>query len=102
MIEVLDLAALGQGLPVDTDHAITAKAAGPVLIIRLAPGEYPTESHKGRIETITALTGRFSIEAAGGRWDVAQGQCCRIPPGLEHRWGADSEAVVLVHFAEAE
>jgi len=98
-IEVIDLVALGRSLPVDTDHPISADLKGAVLVIRLEPGRaYPTEVHEHATETILALAGRFVIEAGGQPYAVSQGQCCRIPPGLEHRWGPDSDAVVKVHF----
>jgi len=98
-VEVLDLVALGRSLPVDTDHPISADLKGEVLLIRLEPGRaYPTEVHHHATETILALSGRFVIQADGRSYAVSQGQCCRIPPGLEHRWGPDSDAVVQVHF----
>lgn len=99
VVEVLDLIALGRTLPVDTDHPLTKALAGEVLLIRLEPGRaYPTEVHHHATETIVALSGSFVIEAAGQSYAIGQGRCCRIPPGLEHRWGTQSEAVVQVHF----
>lgn len=106
-IEVLDLVDLAQGLPVDTDHAITGNLVGDVLIIRLSPTNnasgrhYPEEVHADATETITALSGSFAIIAEGKSYPVRQGQCCRIPPGLHHRWSPESDAVVLVHFGTA-
>jgi mannose-6-phosphate isomerase-like protein (cupin superfamily) len=108
-IEVLDLVALAQGVPVDTDRPITADPMGDVLIIRLSPQsefpghdfpgrDYPDEVHGHATETITALAGQFAIIAGGKSYAVRQGQCCRIPPGLHHRWATQSDAVVLVHF----
>lgn len=101
-IEVLDLIDLAKAAPVDTDQPITADLKGDVLIIRLEAGrDYPSETHDDATETITALSGRFAILAEGRSYAVRQGQCCRIPPGLAHRWAPDSEAVVLVHFGRA-
>lgn len=106
-IDVLDLVALAQSVPVDTDHPITTDPVGDVLIIRLSPQSntsgchYPEEVHAGVTETITALAGQFAIIAEGKSYPVRQGQCCRIPPGLRHRWSSESEAVVLVHFGAA-
>lgn len=98
-VEVLDLVALGRSLPVDTDHPISTDLKGEVLLIRLEAGRaYPTEVHHHATETIVALAGRFVIQAGGRSYAVSEGQCCRIPPGLEHRWGPDSDAVVRVHF----
>ena len=98
-IEVLDLISLAQATPVDTDRPISEDLIGAMLLIRLAPGGgYPVETHAHATETITALSGRFAILAGDKSYSVSQGQCCRIPPGLEHRWAPDSEAVVLVHF----
>lgn len=98
-VEILDLVDLAKAMPVDTDRAITTDLVGDVLIIRLEAGrDYPIEVHHHATETITSLSGRFAIFAEGKSYSVSQGQCCRIPPGLEHRWASDSEAVVLVHF----
>lgn len=98
-VEVLDLVGLGRSLAIDTDHAITSGIKGDVLLLHLVPGRtYPAEVHGHAVETIVALAGRFVIEAAGSSYAVTAGQCCRIPPGLEHRWSTDSDAVVLVHF----
>lgn len=100
-VEVLDLLALADTLPADTDRAVTANLKGEALIIRLEAGrEYPLEVHGHATETIVALSGRFVILAGGQAFGVRQGQCCRIPPGLEHRWASESEAVVLVHFGD--
>lgn len=101
-IEILDLIDLAKALPADTDRAITTNLEGDAVIIRLEAGlDYPMEVHDHATETITALSGCFAILADGRSHAVRQGQCCRIPPGLAHRWAAESEAVVLVHFGTA-
>jgi len=98
-IEVIDLITQATALPPDHERIIGPALTGDLLLIRLEPGDYPVECHDGRTEIITALRGRFGIVAADGRiWRVAQGQCCRIPPGLKHHWAPDSEATVLVAF----
>lgn len=99
-IEVIDLIAEATTLPPDQEKIVGAGLAGDLLLIRLEPGTYPLECHEGRTEIITALRGRFGIIAGDGRsWQIAQGQCCRIPPGLHHHWAPDSDATVLVAFA---
>jgi mannose-6-phosphate isomerase-like protein (cupin superfamily) len=101
-VEVIDLVAEASALPPDHEKIIGAGLAGDLLLIRLEPGSYPVECHDGRTEIITALRGRFGIVATDGRsWRIEQGQCCRIPAGLEHHWAPDSEATVLVAFAAA-
>ncbi|HWU00657.1 MAG TPA: cupin domain-containing protein [Terriglobales bacterium] len=99
-IEVIDLIAQATDLPPDNEKIIGPALTGDLLLIRLEPGTYPIECHEGRTEIITALRGHFGIVATDGRsWQIAQGQCCRIPPGLQHHWAPDSDATVLVAFA---
>ena len=101
-IEVIDLVGASAKLPPDQEQVIGPALTGDLLLIRLEPGSYPVECHAGRTEIITALRGRFGIVTEDGRaWQIAQGQCCRIPPGLTHRWAPDSDATVLVAFAGA-
>ena len=101
-IEVIDLQREAAALPPDQEKIIGASLTGDLLLIRLEPGDYPIECHAGRTEVITALRGRFGIATEdGGLWSIAEGQCCRIPPGLRHRWAPDSEATVLVAFIAA-
>ena len=100
-VEVTDLIAQATTLPPDHEQIIGADLIGDLLLIRLEPGSYPLECHDGRTEIITALRGRFGIVAADGRsWHITEGQCCRIPPGLEHHWAPDSDATVLVAFIQ--
>jgi mannose-6-phosphate isomerase-like protein (cupin superfamily) len=99
-IEIVDLVARATALPPDQEKVVGAALTGDLLLIRLEAGDYPLECHDDRIEIITALSGQFSITTEDGRsFPVRQGQCCRIPPGLRHRWAADSVATVLVAFA---
>lgn len=101
-IEVIDLVKEATALPPDQEQVIGPALTGDLLLIRLAPGDYPIECHEGRTEIITALRGRFGIATEdGGLWSVGQGQCCRIPPGLRHRWAPDSDATVLAAFISA-
>jgi mannose-6-phosphate isomerase-like protein (cupin superfamily) len=98
-IEIVDLIDRATALPPDQEQIVGETLTGDLLLIRLEPGDYPLECHDGRIEIITALCGQFSIATEDGRsFPVRQGQCCRIPPGLRHRWAANSEATVLVAF----
>jgi quercetin dioxygenase-like cupin family protein len=99
-IEILDLIEHGKALPPDQEQVVGATLTGDLLLIRLAPGDYPIECHDGRIEIITALRGQFALLTEEGRsWSVIQGQCCRVPSGLGHRWAPDSDATVMVVFA---
>ena len=99
-IEIVDLVKEAQALPPDSEKTVGENLLGDLLLIRLEPGDYPTECHEGRTEIITALRGQFAILTEDGRqWPVSQGQCCRIPPGLRHRWAPNSDATVVVAFA---
>lgn len=102
-VEVVDLVERAGTLPPDREEVAGAALIGDLLLIRLEPGDYPIECHDGRIEIITALRGRFGIATEDGRlWSIGQGQCCRIRPGLRHRWSTDSDATVLVLFSKAK
>jgi quercetin dioxygenase-like cupin family protein len=99
-IEILDLVDRAKALPPDHEDCVGGALSGDLLLIRLEPGAYPVESHPDRVEIITALCGQFGILTEDGRrWSVSQGQCCRIPSGLRHRWAPESDATVLVVFA---
>jgi mannose-6-phosphate isomerase-like protein (cupin superfamily) len=99
-IEILDLVDHAKKLPPDQEDCVGEALAGDLLLIRLEPGDYPIECHPDRTEIITALCGQFGILTEDGRrWTASQGQCCRIPPGLRHRWAPESDATVLVVFA---
>lgn len=99
-IDVIDLIERAKALPPDHEHLLGGALTGDLLLIRLEPGSYPVEWHDGRVEIITALRGRFALLTEDGHsWPVTQGQCCRVPPGLKHRWAPDSDAMVLVAFA---
>jgi mannose-6-phosphate isomerase-like protein (cupin superfamily) len=101
-IEIVDLVDQASTLPPDHERVVGATLTGDLLLIRLEPGSYPIECHDGRIEIIIALSGHFTIETEdGAQFSVRQGQCCRIPPGLRHRWAATSDATVLAAFVTA-
>jgi len=102
-VDVMDLVGAATALPPDHEKIIGAGLTGDLLLIRLEPGTYPLECHEGRTEIITALRGHFGIVAADGRsWQITQGRCCRIPPGLQHHWAPDSDATVLVAFIQGQ
>ena len=100
-IDKIDLRKLGATLAVDSDHALTTAPRGAVVLIRLAPQDnaYPEERHEAR-EGIVCLEGRLALVADGERVDLSQGECCRVPVGLAHRWSSESNGLVLVHFGE--
>ena len=101
-LEILDLVDRAKALPPDSEEIVGAGLTDDLLLIRLEPGDYPVECHDDRIEITTALRGTFGILAEDGQsWSIHQGQCCRIPSGLKHRWAPTSDATVLVAFVAA-
>jgi quercetin dioxygenase-like cupin family protein len=100
-MQPLDLLALGSSLPVDKDHTLREVNKGSLLLINLKPQEsYPPETHTVP-ETIIALQGRFSLHTVDGAQEIPQGSAITVPPGVEHRFGGDSDALILVVFGEA-
>ncbi len=102
MITVTDLAVLGRSLAVDTDHLLTRLQDGAALLIHLAPpADYPYESHKVE-ERIVCIQGKLNLETeAGTCYALLAGQMALIPPGLRHRFAADSDGVILTLFGGA-
>lgn len=97
MLTTTDLVELGRSLPVDTDHSLDTISNGQLLLINLQPQSYPSEVHSGP-ETIIALSGAFTVETASESVRVRQGERIVIPPNIEHRFAATSDAVILVLF----
>lgn len=104
-IHVESLLDRAQRLGVDQDDLLSKLAAPSVLLIRLAPQEFPFETHQVQ-ERILCLQGVFSLDHYVGDEPlrsvrVPQGSLALIPPGVTHRFSADSEAVILTLYGDA-
>jgi|GEM_PF-2084802 len=89
------LAAEGVALPADKDHLLARTAPGALLLIHVPPGDYAFEVHRAA-EYIVCLDGVLVLESEdGGRCAVPAGAMAEVPPGLRHRFAADSRAVIL-------
>lgn len=97
MFQQTNLIELGRSLAVDSDHTLRSYNRGHLLLINLKPQEYHPETHSGA-ETIIALEGQFSLQTAEASLTVRAGESVTVPPNIEHRFGADSDAVILVLF----
>jgi quercetin dioxygenase-like cupin family protein len=94
-----DLIALGNSLAVDKDHELLSVQNGEVLLIKLKPQDthYPPETHRVP-ETVIAFKGNFWLETADSQTEVREGSLITIPPKVEHWFGAESDALILVIF----
>jgi len=98
---VIDLFSAARAAPADSDIVITHEPQGNVVVIRLEKGRtYDFELHQ-HTEVITCLSGSFVLETAEKSYPVNTGCAIRVPVGVRHRWGAQSEAVVLTHFGKS-
>lgn len=99
---VIDLIQIAQAQAIDTDYSLgELKGANLIRLAPLPNGSYPKEVHV-QLEFIVALKGAFSIKTADANYKVKQGQAIKIPANVEHRWGNDSDAIVMVMFEEQD
>lgn len=97
-MKVVDLKKLGRSLEIDQDYELKKIDAGSLIMIHLRNQSYPYEVHDSNEEIIIAFQGSFSIETKTESLIVPEGHMVTIPKGVEHRFGAESNAVVLVAF----
>jgi quercetin dioxygenase-like cupin family protein len=91
----------GRALLPDTDHLLARTNAGALLLIHVPPGEYPFEEHAAT-EYIVCINGRIELESDNHALAHASaGDMLEIPPGLRHRFGKTSDAVILTIAQEA-
>lgn len=89
------LADTGRTLVPDSDHLLAQTTASQLLLINTVPGNYPYEVHQAT-EYLLCITGLLQLEADNGsQAQAAAGQMIEIPPGLRHRFGCHTDAVIM-------
>jgi len=97
---VIDYVSVTREAPCDSDVVVTHESQGPVVVLRLEKGRtYDFEVHQ-QTEISSCISGSFVLETAEKNYVVHPGSAIRVPAGVRHRWGAQSEAVVLTHFGK--
>jgi quercetin dioxygenase-like cupin family protein len=99
-MQTINLITLGNGLEVDKDHSLRSFERGELLLIKLKPQDYPYEVHQ-KPETIIAFKGQFALETKDNSIQVNEGESITVPPGIDHRFGSQSDALILVLFEQA-
>jgi quercetin dioxygenase-like cupin family protein len=93
-MDAISLVTLGRSLPIDADHRLRQVEGGTLLLLHLKPQEYAEETH-AREETIIVLEGTCQLVTREGVTEVKAGMCLHVPPGVPHRFGEASDAVLL-------
>lgn len=100
-LEKIDLRALANAQPVDTDYPLAEIGQGALLLLNQRPQAYPWECHKVQ-ERIVVIEGRTAIVTDDGqRVDAQAGEMIIVPAGLRHAYAEDSDGAVLVLFGGA-
>lgn len=85
----------GRSLPPDCDHLLAKIQPAQLLLINITPGVYAYEHHPCS-EYLLCMSGRLILETDTGlQASISQGQMIEIPPGLKHRFAAESDAVIV-------
>jgi hypothetical protein len=105
MIIIQSLLQRAAQLEVDKDDLIVKLQSPDVLLIRLAPQEFPFETHKVQ-ERILCLDGEFGLDYNDGQGNahsvrIPQGHLASIAPGITHRFSSDSRASILTLYGDA-
>lgn len=92
---IYSLAEQGRALPPDCDHLLAKIQPAQLLLINIPPGVYAYEHHSCS-EYLLCMSGRLILETDNGlKATISQGQMMEIPPGLKHRFAAESDAVIV-------
>ncbi|TYR78826.1 cupin domain-containing protein [Priestia megaterium] len=89
---------LGNSLEVDKDHVLKEFQKGSLLPINLKEQEYKYEVHASVDEMIIAFQGDFVLETETESVTVSEGSMITVPKGVKHRFGYESNALILVAF----
>ncbi len=80
---------------------VIAGLNGQEIKIVKVRGVFPWHSHEGCEEFFLVWKGRFRVEFRDRIVELAPGDYCVVPRGVEHRTAADEEAQILI-FEPAE
>lgn len=97
-MNILDLKQLGNSLEVDKDHVLKELNNGSFILINLKEKEYPYEVHEKVEEMIIAFQGSFILETEVESVEIPEGFMITVPKGVKHRFGKNSNALILVAF----
>jgi len=97
-MKITDIIELGSALEVDKDHILKEFQKGSLLLINLKPQEYAYEQHDNVDEMIIAFKGSFILETESKEVIIPEGSMITVPRGVKHRFGNESDALVLVAF----
>jgi mannose-6-phosphate isomerase-like protein (cupin superfamily) len=82
-----------------TEHwrpKVIAELNGQELKLVKFQGVFPWHHHENEDELFLVWRGRMRIEFRDRVVELAAGECCVVPRGVEHRTAADAEAEVLI------
>jgi quercetin dioxygenase-like cupin family protein len=97
-MEIVNLVELGNALEVDKDHVLKEFESGSLLMINLKPQEYAYEIHEKVDEMIIAFKGSFTLETENEEVTIPEGSMITVPRGIKHRFGNESNGLILVAF----
>ena len=74
---------------------VIAALNGQEIKLIKVQGTFPWHTHEAEDEFFLVWKGRFRVEYRDRILEMAPGECCVVPRGVEHRTAADEEAQVL-------
>lgn len=80
---------------------VAAELNGQELKLVKISGVFPWHVHEHQDELFLVWRGRMTIEFRDRTFELAAGEACVVPHGLEHRTLATSEAEVLIFVPAA-
>ena len=103
MQEAADFAEVFAKLARDGQREQTFPLGGVnVRLVRVAGGgEGRWDSHSSTTETVVVWSGDFMVEFRDRALELAAGQCCVVPIGVEHRGTSKAGAEVVLFTAAA-
>ncbi len=97
-MNIVSLKKLGHSLEVDKDYVLKEINKGSFILINLKEKEYPYEVHESAEEMIIAFQGSFVLETEVDSVIIPEGSMVTVPKGVKHRFGDESNALILVAF----
>jgi len=97
-MQIMNIFELGSALEVDKDHVLKEFQKGSLLLINLKPQEYAYEQHDYVDEMIIAFKGSFILETEAEEVIIPEGSMITVPKGVKHRFGKESDGLILVAF----
>jgi len=95
----MDSISLAQKFALIAEHwrpKVVAELNGQELKLVKFAGVFPWHHHENEDELFLVWRGRMRIEFRDRVVELAPGELCVVPRGVEHRTAADAEAEVLI------